>query len=92
MHTLTFAHSRYHLPLMPLVMLFAAGAIAHAGSIWRQRRRPAFLAATGVCGLLVTGWAWLFVAVDWDWTYRRPAVVNQESGVRSQESEKATDP
>jgi 4-amino-4-deoxy-L-arabinose transferase-like glycosyltransferase len=73
MHTLVFAHSRYHLPLMPLVLLFAAGAVIHARQAWQQPQRLPFWLACALSGLLVGGWLWLFVAVDGDrfWTALR---------------------
>ena len=45
MHALTFGHSRYHLPLMPLVLLYSGAAMARAADIWRQRRSPRFILA-----------------------------------------------
>jgi hypothetical protein len=61
-HTAVFAHSRYHLPVMPLVMVFA-GAVPGAG-IWAHRRRPAFWLAAAFCGLVAAGWAWNAAAGD----------------------------
>jgi len=57
-HTLVFAHSRYHLPLMPLVAVYAAAAWTGAGEISQQWRRPAFWSATATCGVLTASWAW----------------------------------
>lgn len=64
MHTLVFGHSRYHLPLMPIVLLGTACAWVQRRQLWQQRRSRAFLAACGLCGVLLVGWLWLFVAVD----------------------------
>jgi 4-amino-4-deoxy-L-arabinose transferase-like glycosyltransferase len=63
-HTLVFAHSRYHLPIMPLVLVYTASAVVHARGIWQQRRRWRFWLAGGLGGVFVAGWLWLFVAVD----------------------------
>jgi 4-amino-4-deoxy-L-arabinose transferase-like glycosyltransferase len=63
-HTLAFAHSRYHLPIMPLVLLYAASAIVHRQVIWEERRRWRFWAASGACLVFVAGWAWMAVVVD----------------------------
>lgn len=64
LHTITFGHSRYHLPLMPLIMIFAAQAIVHRDEIWRRRSTPTFAVATLLCGVFVASWMWLFMAVD----------------------------
>lgn len=64
LHTLAFGHSRYHLPLMPLVLIYAASAVVHRKEIWRQRRRWAFALACGLCAVFVTGWLWGLVVVD----------------------------
>jgi 4-amino-4-deoxy-L-arabinose transferase-like glycosyltransferase len=63
-HTLVFAHSRYHLPVMPLVLLYAASALVSARAVWQQRGSWRFRLACGLVCVLVAGWAWLFVAVD----------------------------
>jgi 4-amino-4-deoxy-L-arabinose transferase-like glycosyltransferase len=34
-HSITFGHARYHLPLMPVLMLYAAAALRHGGAIVR---------------------------------------------------------
>ena len=65
MHTIVFGHSRYHLPLIPLVLVYTAGAITNAGAIWRQRKSVRFAVAAGICVVLFAGWAWTFFAVDW---------------------------
>jgi hypothetical protein len=62
-HTLVFAHSRYHLPVMPFVTLYAAAALTGAG-ILANRRRAAFWLATGLCALVASGWAWNAAAGD----------------------------
>jgi 4-amino-4-deoxy-L-arabinose transferase-like glycosyltransferase len=66
MHALTFGHSRYHLPLMPLVLFYSASAVTNARTIWLRRRDWRFALALGLCVALVAGWAWGAVAGDWE--------------------------
>lgn len=70
MHTLTFGHSRYHLPVMPLVLIYSAGAIACRREIWRRRARPSFALSCGVSLVLILAWSWDVFVVDlhryWD--------------------------
>jgi 4-amino-4-deoxy-L-arabinose transferase-like glycosyltransferase len=66
MHTLVFGHSRYHLPLMPLVLLYAASAVVNVRSLWQRRRRWSFALACALVALLVAGWGWNAVAGDWE--------------------------
>jgi 4-amino-4-deoxy-L-arabinose transferase-like glycosyltransferase len=66
MHTLVFGHSRYHLPLMPLVLVFAAAALVNVRGIWAQRRTGSFWSAGALCCVLVAGWLWGLVAGDLD--------------------------
>jgi 4-amino-4-deoxy-L-arabinose transferase-like glycosyltransferase len=64
MHTLVFAHSRYHLPLMPLVLVYTASAVVNRQRIWQARwRRPSWLAG-GLSLILVLSWVWSFLVVD----------------------------
>jgi 4-amino-4-deoxy-L-arabinose transferase-like glycosyltransferase len=56
-HTASFGHSRYHLPVMPLVMAYSASALVRLREVWAQRRRPRFWLAAGVCALFVAAWA-----------------------------------
>ncbi len=64
LHTLTFGHSRYHLPLIPILMLFAAAAITQAPSLWARRKEWPFMAASGLCGIFILSWIWEIVMVD----------------------------
>jgi len=77
-HTVVFAHSRYHLPLAPLELVFAGAMLD------RWRRRPTMAsqnpsdipsipqakkwqyALLGLCWLVLAGgWLWEIVMVDW---------------------------
>jgi hypothetical protein len=64
MHTIVFGHSRYHLPLMPMVVVYAAAAMANAGVIWRKRWSFSFALATILSALLLSSWAWELFWVD----------------------------
>lgn len=66
LHAVVFGHSRYHLPLMPLILVCTASALTHLPAIWRQRRTVRFAVATTLCAVLVAGWVWNFVAVDFE--------------------------
>jgi 4-amino-4-deoxy-L-arabinose transferase-like glycosyltransferase len=65
LHTIVFGHSRYHLPLIPLVLLYTAGALTQARAIWARRCSPRFALAVALCAGLLAGWTWNFIAVDW---------------------------
>jgi 4-amino-4-deoxy-L-arabinose transferase-like glycosyltransferase len=62
-HTLVFAHSRYHLPVMPFVMIYAAAAVTGPG-VWASRRRGMFWVAVAFCAVVVLGWVWNGLAGD----------------------------
>lgn len=63
-HSLVFGHSRYHLPLIPLVAIFAAAAVMNQAEIVKAYLARSFLIATCLCAALVTGWCALFVCED----------------------------
>jgi 4-amino-4-deoxy-L-arabinose transferase-like glycosyltransferase len=63
-HTLTFGHSRYHLPLIPLLLPYAASALTQAGAIWRRRSQRKFLVASAMSGALILSWLWDVAVVD----------------------------
>lgn len=64
-HTAVFAHSRYHLPVMPFLMIYAAALVTgprpRAG--WRL---PAAWVAAAFCVVVVTGWVWNVALGDFD--------------------------
>ncbi len=76
LHTLSFGHSRYHLPLIPLILLYASAAIVHRKVVWSRRRSWPFLAACGLSGIVVLSWLWEIAVVDFDryWQALRLAV------------------
>ena len=63
-HTVTFGHSRYHLPLMPIVLLYAGSAVAHARALWARRAGRSFWLAAGLSGAFVLGRLWEISVVD----------------------------
>jgi 4-amino-4-deoxy-L-arabinose transferase-like glycosyltransferase len=65
-HTLVFAHPRYHLPVIPLVLGYSANALAHAREIWQRRDRGSFWLAIGLSCLLILAWAWEIAVVDFE--------------------------
>jgi 4-amino-4-deoxy-L-arabinose transferase-like glycosyltransferase len=65
-HVVVFGHSRYHLPLIPLVLLYAAQAVVSRSEIRQRRRSAPFALAACCCLILVVGWGWGLVAGDWE--------------------------
>lgn len=65
-HTAVFAHSRYHLPVLPIVFLYAAATAVHWREIWNRRNQWSFRWAVLLCGFLVAGWVREIIAVDLD--------------------------
>jgi 4-amino-4-deoxy-L-arabinose transferase-like glycosyltransferase len=66
MHTLAFGHSRYHLPIMPLVLTFAAAALVNSRSIWARRKTWSFWAAVAICAVFAGSWLWEIWFVDFE--------------------------
>lgn len=63
-HTVAFAHSRYHLPLIPVLTVYAAAALQ---ALWSDRSRFSGWrgpVALTLCVILVLGWAREIVFVD----------------------------
>jgi 4-amino-4-deoxy-L-arabinose transferase-like glycosyltransferase len=57
LHSIVFGHSRYHLPLVPLVLLYAAALLASGSPRRWLGRRPAVYGAAGVVAVLLVLWA-----------------------------------
>jgi hypothetical protein len=55
-HTVVFGHSRYHVPLMPIVMIYAAAAWSARGTLLANWRTWQFAAAALVCLVLLAAW------------------------------------
>ena len=64
MHAIVFAHSRYHLPVLVLLLPFSASAIAQWRDLWQRRRERCCRFACGVSALLVLGWLCEIVLVE----------------------------
>jgi hypothetical protein len=65
-HTVVFGHSRYHLPLVPILLLYAASAVSSGR--WREVftfGRPSLL-ATSMVVLLGIVWLREIFVRDWD--------------------------
>jgi hypothetical protein len=66
MHTLAFGHERYHLPLIPLLMLYAAAAVTQRS--WQhlgiRLRRAAAPLAVATSLLVIWGREVLVVEAD----------------------------
>jgi 4-amino-4-deoxy-L-arabinose transferase-like glycosyltransferase len=67
LHGLTFGHSRYHLPLIPLIALYAAAAVVHRAAVIDQLRvRRHALVPALVAAACVTVWVHEVVFRDAD--------------------------
>ncbi len=56
LHCLAFAHSRYHLPLLPIVIIYAAAAWVERGELLKQWRTWKCFAAATIGSVLVSSW------------------------------------
>jgi 4-amino-4-deoxy-L-arabinose transferase-like glycosyltransferase len=56
LHCVAFAHSRYHLPLVPIVIVYAAAAFVGRWQVLSQWRSWRFAAAAAVAGILAASW------------------------------------
>jgi 4-amino-4-deoxy-L-arabinose transferase-like glycosyltransferase len=63
-HTVVFAHSRYHLALMPLLFVYSAQAFVRSRELWAARGSKAGWLAATVCLLLVGSWFWQALWVE----------------------------
>lgn len=63
-HTATFGHSRYHIPLVPLLAVFAAAAVVHRATLREQLATWRGSAAIAVLVLIAASWCWEIVCVD----------------------------
>jgi 4-amino-4-deoxy-L-arabinose transferase-like glycosyltransferase len=64
LHTLVFAHSRYHLPLVPLLVIYAASAIAQRQRLLAFRGKWQGWLAGAIVLVLVGGWVTEIITVD----------------------------
>jgi hypothetical protein len=66
LHVLAFGHSRYHLPLIPLILVYSAMALTHASQLWQRRQSLSFKIAGALCGILMLSWVIEIVLVDFE--------------------------
>jgi 4-amino-4-deoxy-L-arabinose transferase-like glycosyltransferase len=62
LHVVTYGHSRYHLPLMPLVMLYAASAWQQRRNAWNRRWSRRSWLASCLCGTFAVAWLQIALA------------------------------
>lgn len=63
-HTLVFGHSRYHLPLVPLLCIYSAAAVVHRTTLFDKWRSGAFAFASAACLLFVASWCYEVFVLD----------------------------
>ena len=65
-HAIAFGHSRYHLPLMPILGLYAAALVAARMPSFAASRRPALIGAAASIVVLLSVWVRQIVLTDLD--------------------------
>jgi 4-amino-4-deoxy-L-arabinose transferase-like glycosyltransferase len=63
-HTIVFAHSRYHLPLMPILGLYGSHLLATRSWSFNLAPRPMWVGATATVAVLLAIWIRQVVLVD----------------------------
>ena len=63
-HTVVFAHSRYHLALMPVVFIYTSQGLLHWRALWANRQTFSARLANAICALLVASWLWQALWVE----------------------------
>jgi 4-amino-4-deoxy-L-arabinose transferase-like glycosyltransferase len=66
LHILAYGHSRYHLPLIPLILVYSAMALTHGGQLWHRRQSLSFKIAGALCGVIMLSWIIEIVLVDFE--------------------------
>jgi 4-amino-4-deoxy-L-arabinose transferase-like glycosyltransferase len=65
-HSIIFGHSRYHLPLVPIFVLYATQLVVARGAPFRPILRPAMIGAAATVAVLLAIWIRQVVLVDSD--------------------------
>jgi hypothetical protein len=65
-HTIVFGHSRYHLPLIPILGLYAAALVSDRVHVLAVSRRPALVGAAASTVILMCVWVRQIVVTDLD--------------------------
>jgi 4-amino-4-deoxy-L-arabinose transferase-like glycosyltransferase len=65
-HALAFGHPRYHLPLMPIVAVYAAYAWRSRREVWQARRTGAFVVSCALAALALAIWGREVIFVDFE--------------------------
>jgi 4-amino-4-deoxy-L-arabinose transferase-like glycosyltransferase len=62
-HTIVFGHSRYHMPLIPIMALYAAALFCRPARVWRGSLRTVAAALTGAVFLVI--WGREIIVTEW---------------------------
>jgi 4-amino-4-deoxy-L-arabinose transferase-like glycosyltransferase len=65
-HSITFGHSRYHLPLMPVLMIYAAAAVRRRQELLGQLRRRVAIAPVFAMAVAIGIWGHEIFLRDFD--------------------------
>jgi hypothetical protein len=63
-HSVIFGHSRYHMPLIPILAIYGSQLVSAQDWSFLMARRPALIAATASVAILLTIWIRQLVFVD----------------------------
>jgi 4-amino-4-deoxy-L-arabinose transferase-like glycosyltransferase len=64
LHTVVFAHSRYLLPMMPVLFIYTAAALTDLPGIWRNRGQTRFVLAVAIGLILLSSWLVEICVID----------------------------
>jgi 4-amino-4-deoxy-L-arabinose transferase-like glycosyltransferase len=64
-HTIVFGHSRYHMPLIPILAVYAAQLLVSRGPSLQMVSRAAWIGATATVTVFLAIWVRQVILVDW---------------------------